>query len=94
MVSYSLRKRATFGPLRRIFPHMIKFYFHVRRGDTVFEDSEGRDLSGVDEAVAIAVQDAREIMAFEPEVLPSGQWIEVADRLGNRVRTVPFETVV
>ncbi|MEQ1770320.1 MAG: hypothetical protein ABL879_10820 [Devosia sp.] len=73
---------------------MSKFFLHVRRGDTVFEDRKGLDVRDVTDAVRAAVHDARQIVANEPEVLPTGQWMEVTDDQGNTVRTLRFETIV
>ena len=73
---------------------MPKFYFHVRRGHAVYTDSVGRTLSNADGAIAHAAEDARAIMRDEPEVAATGQWMEIADEMGNVVRTLPFETLL
>ena len=72
---------------------MSRYYFHVRRNNVIFEDHEGVEASTVAEAVEHATEDARAVMREEPEVPRDIQWIEIADDMGNTVRTVPFETI-
>lgn len=72
---------------------MSKFYFHVRRGNAIYENHEGADLASVAEAVARGLEDARSVMRDEPEVPPGVQWIEIVDDQGYPVRTVRFEAV-
>jgi hypothetical protein len=71
-----------------------QFYFHVRRRQAVYIDSIGKSVENADGVVARAAEDAREIMRDEPDVPASVQWMEIADEMGNVVRTVPFETLL
>ena len=73
---------------------MPKFYFHVRRGQAVYTDSVGRTVRNADGAIAHAAEDARAILRDEPEVAAKGQWMEIADEMGNIVRTLPFEILL
>ena len=59
----------------------------------LYEDHQGTDLPGVDAAVVLAKQDAREIMRDEPNRLAIDRWIEVVDEGGNTLNTVPFEAL-
>ena len=73
---------------------MPKFYFHVRRGQAAYTYSVGRTLRNADGAIAHAAEDARAILRDEPEMAAKGQWMEIADEMGNVVRTLPFETLL
>jgi hypothetical protein len=42
---------------------MPRFYIHFRNGDLLVEDKEGHDLTGLDEARALAEVSGREILA-------------------------------
>ena len=69
---------------------MAKFYLHVRRGNTIWEDRHGVDVDGADGAVEKARQYGREILRDEPEMSAQLQWIEIEDEAGAIVRKVPF----
>jgi hypothetical protein len=42
---------------------MPRFYFNFRNGDLLAKDDEGRDLPGLEEAEAVALAAARELVA-------------------------------
>ena len=73
---------------------MARYYFNVRRGDTVYEDHDGVDLPNLERAIQHAMGDARSIMLYEPEIPPAGQWIDIVDHQRKALGRVPFVTGV
>lgn len=74
---------------------MPRFYFHLYN-DIVARDDEGRVLSDLNEARAVAVTEAREMMSesvLEGRMTLSHR-IDVADEAGAAVATVSFRDAV
>ncbi len=75
---------------------MVRFYFHLRKGDEFQADPEGTDLNDISEARREALLAAREILA---EAIAVGrddvpEAIVIADEAGRAVATVPLATVL
>ena len=67
----------------------MHFYFHLRNGDTVELDRDGRSLPDIVEARREAITAAREKMRDDP-TYGSAQF-ELADDAGQYVETIRFE---
>ena len=75
---------------------MQTFYFHLRNGSDTLLDYEGRKLSNVDSVMAIALLEARAIIAADAldGKVALGQRIDVQDALGAIVHTLQFEDAI
>ena len=75
---------------------MPHFYLHLRQGETLLKDPDGREFRSLDEARAEAVLSARELMAAK--VLagrnPNHGRFEIADANDNVVLLVWFEEAI
>jgi hypothetical protein len=75
---------------------MPHFYLHLREGDRLLKDPDGREFRSLDEARAEALLSARELMAAK--VLagrkPNHSRFEIADASDNVVQTVWFEEAI
>jgi hypothetical protein len=71
---------------------MALFYFHIVRSNGRVEDLEGEDFSDLEAAREEAVQGGRDLAA--ESMRQTGRFdegaIEIADRDGRHVLTVPF----
>jgi hypothetical protein len=74
-------------------PHL---YLHLRDGDTLLKDPEGREFRSLDEARTEAILSARELMSAK--VLagkkPTHSRFEIADYDDNVVLVVWFEEAI
>ncbi|CCM75127.1 DUF6894 family protein [Rhizobium mesoamericanum] len=75
---------------------MTRYFFHVRDGDDLVEDTEGVELWDSTSAREEAIRAAREMLA---EKLLSGERVdgelfEVTDESGRVVETIPFKSVM
>ena len=75
---------------------MPRFYLHVREGDTLLKDPDGREFCSLDEARTEAVLSARELMAAK--VLAGRKAnhsrFEIVDANDNVVSLVWFEEAI
>jgi predicted molibdopterin-dependent oxidoreductase YjgC len=69
---------------------MPTFFFRIRDGDVLIEDTEGEEFANVAEARAEAVHAAREMLAEKARNggILDGQEIEIVDGSGNIVAVV------
>lgn len=70
---------------------MVRYYFHVRRDETVFEDHVGKLLPGLTEAWEWAMEDA--LALVQDDSLDGSRhsyWIEVCDTEHRAVVTLPI----
>ena len=75
---------------------MPRYYFHIKNGFEIIEDSEGIELTSVMIAKAEAEEAAREILASKVrsgEII-DGHEFEIRDAWGNRLLHVPFKSVL
>lgn len=75
---------------------MGRFHFNIRNGSGDTWDEEGRELSGPQEAEALAVEGARSLLSEEVLTgdLDLRGYVEVTDEAGQVVLTVPFADVL
>lgn len=74
---------------------MDRFYFHVRRGKTLFEDRRGGEFPDLQTAWAWAESDARAMIREGQISGPADAcWMEICDMTGRLVATLPFFRVV
>ncbi len=71
---------------------MDLYFFHLRDGEDVLLDGEGRLLPGLDEVVAATLFEARSILSADVRggTIDLGQRIEVVDEAGAIVHTLLF----
>lgn len=72
---------------------MSVFHFHLRSGSMVFEDRRGVELPTIADAVRHGEHDARHLLLDNPQMDRGSHWIEIADKTGNVIRTVPFTLI-
>jgi hypothetical protein len=75
---------------------MGRFYFHLRHGDELISDEEGRDLPDVSDALREALLAARELLA---EAIRAGNdqipdVVVIADEAGREVDRIPLAGVL
>ncbi|MEQ1770345.1 MAG: hypothetical protein ABL879_10945 [Devosia sp.] len=68
----------------------MQYFFHVRRGNVIYEDMIGVEFPGMTEAASHARAEVAAILRDEPEVPAELQSIEIADGTGKVVHTVQF----
>jgi hypothetical protein len=70
----------------------MRYYFHIRDGDTFIVDPDGTELDRVASAMNEARDHAREIVADQLKAgrLSTGQVFEVTDANGRIVGRLPF----
>lgn len=75
---------------------MKTYFFHLKDGPDVLVDPEGRQLPDLDAAVAIALFEARTVMAADvlTGVLRLSQCIAVEDEIGAIVHDLKFTDAV
>jgi hypothetical protein len=74
---------------------MALFFFHIRQNNVLFEDKQGVDLPGAEEAWEWAVQDAKTLTqegALDGAI--DQQWVEVTDEAGSPIASLPFKTAL
>ena len=75
---------------------MPRFYISFRNGSTITKDDTGIELPGVEEARAIAVGSARELIghaiAFDGKTIVDA--VIVADENGNELLNLPGKDVL
>jgi hypothetical protein len=74
----------------------MRYFFHVREGESYLLDDEGLELADVASAFAAATAGARSIIAAEAVQgnLPLRAIIEVDDEKGTRVFDLPFRETI
>jgi hypothetical protein len=74
---------------------MSKYFFNVRQGNVLFEDRHGADFPDIAAAWNWAIQDVRTLVAQNVlDGQPEEQWLEIGDRTGAIVASVPFTRVL
>ena len=73
---------------------VIRYYFHVKRGQVTVLDQEGVELAGIEDVAKEAIRRGREIAACEDltSVSPNGSMIIVDDD-ERTVFRLPFDTI-
>jgi hypothetical protein len=73
-----------------------RYYFHIRKGDVLFEDPEGTEVSETEALEDEAIEAARDLLAEgDLQGLDRREWVyEVADESGATVVTLPFSEAV
>jgi len=67
-----------------------RFFFSVRRGDTIFIDAEGELLDGLEQARGWALRDAQSLIdgaALEGDI--GSYSIEITDETGSQLASIP-----
>lgn len=75
---------------------MQRYYFHIRRGDTVTQDLEGSEFASIKDAEHYAIQSAREILAAKVKAgeVIDGDRFEITDESGKIALTVPLKSTI
>jgi hypothetical protein len=75
---------------------LARFFFHLHDCGKFTPDEEGRELADMDAAVAVALHEARGLLAAEIAAgkLCLGCRIEVVEEHSNRAMIVPFSSTV
>lgn len=75
---------------------MLKFYFHVRRGERLELDEEGTEFTSFEDAYDDALEAAREIVAEAILTRQSidGDSFEITSEDGTLLATIPFSSVI
>lgn len=75
---------------------MPLYFFHLTDGEDTLIDAEGVELGGLDDAKAIALRQARDIISHEAlkGLINMNQRIEVRDESGATVFSIDFEDAV
>jgi hypothetical protein len=75
---------------------MLRFYFHMRNTAQLSEDDVGQDLLDLDEAKAVALISAREILADGIKHNSAATLLEViiADKAGKQLATISAKDIV
>lgn len=70
---------------------MAHFYFHIRAGDQVYQDSDGVELAGLPEAWMHALDLAGLLLRKGTMEMPaSDQWVEIGDERSPVIASLPF----
>ena len=73
---------------------MAQYFFHVRQDRTLFEDRWGCELPDIAAAWKFALSQVRTMIDEDQLSGPiDQQWIEICDRSGKAVVTLPFARV-
>jgi hypothetical protein len=72
---------------------MPLYYLHIRNRNKLAPDPEGIELPDIDAALSEALRVARELLSEVPD-LGRNASIEIADRTGQIVLTVPFSDAI
>jgi hypothetical protein len=72
------------------------FFFHLRDGDDILLDPEGREIQGADAIAAAALREARSIIGDDAlkGCIRLDQRIDVEDELGTVVHSLDFADAV
>ena len=75
---------------------MPVYYFHLRDGDDILLDPDGRALEGPEAVAQCALAEARALISDEARLgrIRLDQRIEVEDSEGRVVHRLPFEQAV
>ncbi len=75
---------------------MPRYFFHIRKGDVLVEDSAGIEVSRAEALEEEAIEAARDLLAEgDLQGLDRRVWVyEVADESGTIVLTLPFSEAV
>jgi hypothetical protein len=70
---------------------MPRFYFNFRNGDRLAKDDEGQDLPGLEEAKAVALVAARELLADNVRAAAKNPLLAViiTNEAGQDLMTIP-----
>jgi hypothetical protein len=73
-----------------------RYYFHVRQGDLLQSDDEGRDLPAAEPLLDEAIEAARDLLAEgDLQGLDRREWVfEIADETGATVLVLPFADAI
>ncbi len=74
----------------------MRYFFHIRDGETLIEDPDGSEHASLDEACNEAIQSAREIMAanlIAGQPL-DGRTFEITDAEGQLHRSLSFSAAI
>ena len=71
---------------------MPRYFFHIRKGDVVDQDSVGREIAATEVLREETIEAARDVLADgDLQGLDRREWVlEVADESGGIVLTLPF----
>ena len=71
---------------------MPRYFFHIRKGDAVDQNSEGREIAATEVLREETIEAARDVLADgDVQGLDRREWVfEVADESGGIVLTLPF----
>jgi hypothetical protein len=77
-------------------PVMSLYYFHLRNGEDVLLDPEGRELSSMADVAAASLMEAREIISHDAKEgrITLSYHLDVEDRSGTIVHCLDFEEAV
>jgi len=75
---------------------MALYYFHLHECGSVWQDDEGREFAGIDEAIAAATAGARDVMSHEIRAgkLCLSCYVEIAGLGGTEIARVPFRDAI
>lgn len=75
---------------------MPRYFFHVRKGEVLDQDTEGRDLAATEALSDEATEASRDLLAEgDLQGLDRREWVfEIADEAGQTVLTFPFEAAI
>ena len=71
---------------------MPRYFFHIRKGDVLDQDSVGREVAATEVLRDETIEAARDVLADgDVQGLDRREWVfEVADESGGIVLTLPF----
>jgi len=75
---------------------MARYFFHLRDGEDLLLDPEGRDLQSLESIAAVALYEARAIIGDEARSgrIQFDKRIDVEDEFGTVVHRLPFADAV
>lgn len=75
---------------------MPTYFFHLRDGEDIILDPDGRDLSSIDAVVAATLNDARGIISHDAQAgqIKLAYRLDVEDEDGHLVHRLDFEDAV
>ena len=75
---------------------MPRYFFHVRNGFDLSEDEKGVELPSIMIGKREAEEAARDILGGKVRAgeVMDGQEFEIQDRWGNRLRKIPFRSIM
>ena len=75
---------------------MARYYFHLRDGQDVLLDPEGREIGDISQIPALALKDARSMISQDALAgkIRLDQSIDVLDMSGKVVHHLPFRDAI